>query len=620
MPYIPNEVVDRIRHEVNIIDIISQYVDLQKRGKNYFGKCPFHDERTPSFTVEANKQFYKCFSCGRGGNVFNFLMELEGFSFPRAVEEVSRRGHVTVDFDFSTIHESNKSHYNEKDKELLKVHEALKDLYHYLLMNTKAGEAGLNYLKERGLSLETLENYQIGWSPVDNAMSYQHLLNKGFSEESIEGSGVFVGPPQERRDRFAGRIVFPLMNVFGDVVGFSGRILPTKSEESDELSVAKYLNSPETSIFKKGHFLFNLNFAKEEVRRQKQLILFEGFMDVIHAAEAGVKYGVASLGTSLTDDQIQLLYRYTKQMTIAYDGDAPGQKATLRAIHNIQSISPSQSLKVLIFPSGLDPDEFIKKYGSQRFQEFVSEDSLTPIRFYRYFYRQKFSLTLDEGKLKYIQALLPEISRLNSAIEQDISLQEVSEDTGVSKETLKNQLALIHTKATKQATFASPKRELKQADFPNIKTYSPLERFEMQLLHRLLNCPQSWFLLQSRQEDFHFQTPLMETCYQLLKIYRENVGEVIDSGNFYQSLQGDEERQLIVDIQSLHLPEDCSEQEMNDLIYQIDTKSYYHRQIEHLNQAIEEAKVVNDLARINHLNQERVNLLRQLKMKNKNGR
>ncbi|OYW67330.1 MAG: DNA primase, partial [Aerococcus viridans] len=345
-----------------MLDVTSQFVDLQKRGRNYFGYCPFHDEKTPSFTVNEEKQIFHCFSCGRGGNVFRFMEEIEGYSFPQAVQKVAEAGNVSVSFDWSALDDGKQTaNYSSAQNRLIQIHEELRQFYHYLLMNTENGHQGLTYLYDRGLSKETLDAFQIGIAPEDGRLAAQHLLNKEFTIEELQLSGIFVGDQDRLKDRFAGRVMFPLRNPQGKTVGFSGRILPGSNRYKSHPDAAKYLSGAETEIFEKNTFLFNLDLAQNEARRAKELVLFEGFMDVIASHNEGVGNGVASMGTSLTNNQIKAIERTSKQVLIAYDGDKPGQKATLRAINLIQNQSSRLKLNVLAFEQNLDPDEFIQK-------------------------------------------------------------------------------------------------------------------------------------------------------------------------------------------------------------------------------------------------------------------
>ncbi|MDO4680328.1 MAG: DNA primase [Aerococcus sp.] len=607
MPYIPEEIVTEIRQSVDIVDVVGQYVDLKKRGKNYFGLCPFHDENTPSFAVEGEGQFFKCFSCGRGGNVFTFLMELKGYSFTEAVQKVQEFGHVAVDYDFQAA-TSNNDHYSEEERQLLSIHQAVMDFYHYLLTGTEAGVPAMEYLNRRGLSTETIERFQIGLSPDEREMTYRYLISKNFTPDVINKAGIFVGQNQQI-DRFHDRIMFPLRDVNGKAIGFSGRIWRDNAP-SDQ---PKYLNSPETALFEKNRFLFNLDLAKTEAKKAKQLILFEGFMDVIKASEVGIHYGVASLGTSLTDHQIQRLYRHTKHLLIAYDGDRPGFEATKRAVEHIQSLTPHQNLQVALFPEDLDPDEFVERHGGERFQQFLQEQPLSVMQFYRAYYRQTYSLESDDGKVQYIQAMLSIIARESDPIKREIDLQDVSEDTDVNTEILANQLSLAQPS---QKENPAPAWETTMPDEParshKKRSYTTMQRAELQLMNRLLKIPDTWAMVALEQEDFTFQTSIVQTLYILLSAYREEHPD-FSAADFYSTLSGKAEQEWFMAAQQLELPAECTTQEIHDLMSAITVKARLNEKLQSLTNAINTAKLTNDIAKMGDLNQKRIEILRELK-------
>lgn len=625
--FIPQEVINEVKNNVNILDVTSQYVDLQKRGRNYFGYCPFHEERTPSFTVNEEKQIFHCFSCGRGGNVFRFLEEIEGYGFPEAVQKVAEQGNVSVDFDWSAFdNQANKTNYSESQSRLIQVHEELRQFYHYLLVNTENGGTGLDYLYQRGLSEETLTTYQIGLAPENGRLAAQHLLNKGFTIDDLKDSGIFVGYDDEIRDRFAGRIMFPLRNVNGQTVGFSGRILPGSAFAEKYSDAAKYLNSPETEIFEKNTFLFNLDIAKNEARKAKEIVLFEGFMDVIASNNVGVGNGVASMGTSLTENQIKVIDRTSKQVLIAYDGDNPGQKATLRAIDLIQDQKPRITINVLAFEQQLDPDEFIQKYGGERYLTYVSNQRLTPIHFMRNYYSNEYSLQTDNGKIQYIETLLKAISKVSQPVDRDIYIGEISKDTGVSKETLLQQLSTYGKQTSQSQQYAeSEPSHFTSGQFlnrdntvdakPN-KKRSQLEKSELLLMYRLLYNSETWMYLD--QNQFHFRTSEMETLFMLLASYyesnKDDDGE-IDPGDFLQSLSGQEEQQLVAEIMTMEVAPDIGEGEIEDLIYNVSVKGSLKEQMQAIDEEINLAKSLDDYAQIGLLTKQKIDLLKQMKSK-----
>ena len=628
--FIPEEIINEVKNNVNILDVTSQFVDLQKRGRNYFGYCPFHEERTPSFTVNEEKQIFHCFSCGRGGNVFRFMEEIEGYSFPQAVQKVAEAGNVSVSFDWSALDDGKQTaNYSSAQNRLIQIHEELRQFYHYLLMNTENGHQGLTYLYDRGLSKETLDAYQIGIAPEDGRLAAQHLLNKEFTIEELQLSGIFVGDQDRLKDRFAGRVRFPLRNPQGKTVGFSGRILPGSNHYDSHPDAAKYLNSPETEIFEKNTFLFNLDLAQNEARRAKELVLFEGFMDVIASHNEGVGNGVASMGTSLTNNQIKAIERTSKQVLIAYDGDKPGQKATLRAINLIQNQSSRLKLNVLAFEQNLDPDEFIQKYGGERYVNFVLNKRLSPIHFMRNYYRQEFSLETDNGKIQFINVMLEAIAKIQQAIDRDIYVGEIAEDTGVSKDTLLHQLESHGPKNQSHQPYQADDNG-NQKSFPTNTNFQPsipattskkksqLEKSELLLLYRLLYNSETWLLIANR--DFHFQSSGVETVFMLLSDYRENNQNIdgeIDPGDFLQAMSGAEEQRLVAEVMNMEVAPDIGEGEVEDLIYNIQIKGNIEQKMQSLDDEIAYARSVDDFAQISILIKQKIDLLKQIKSRGK---
>ena len=396
---IPEETVNRIRQETNIVDVVSQYVQLKKSGKNLFGFCPFHEERTPSFSVAEDKQIFHCFSCGKGGNVFTFLMEVDGLSFPEAVFKTAEMSQIKLDDTLL----NNRSHQNQesdsKRDKLIQAHEETADLFQHVLLNTKVGEEAYHYLLNRGLTKELMETFKIGFAPRERTMLHQYLLGKEYTDEVLNETGLFVERDNgELIDRFYNRIMFPIRNQQGKTIAFSGRIF---QQETEDKAGPKYLNSPETYLFNKRNVLFNFDMARGAIRREKEVVLFEGFMDVIAAWNAGVKNGVASMGTSLTNEQIHMLDRVTDRVLIAYDGDNAGIEATKRGV-DLLTTETAFDVEVVSFTEGLDPDDFIKKYGASAFVELLAHGRDTLFAFKMRYHRKGLNLQNENERLSYL--------------------------------------------------------------------------------------------------------------------------------------------------------------------------------------------------------------------------
>ena len=430
---IPQEV----RHRTNIVDIIGQYVQLKKSGKNYMGLCPFHEERSPSFSVAEDKQIFHCFGCGKGGTVFNFLQEIEGISFPESVKRVADLEHLSVDFDWSEPREVADTPENQQRRSLLQLHSKAAELYHHILVNTKIGEPALNYLLERGLTQELIETFQIGFAPQKRDFLSQVFKNEQLDETLFEPSGLFVQRDNGTfLDRFYQRIMFPINDPQGNIIAFSGRLLKTADFPGDEMP--KYLNSPETTLFNKRETLFNFDKARKEIRKENTVLLFEGFMDVIAAWQSGVKSGVASMGTSLTNEQIRRLERVAKEVVICYDGDNAGVQATNRAIQLLQENSHFD-LSIVSIPEKLDPDEYVRKYGAEAFQNLANHGRETVFSFKMNYHRLTRNMNNEKEQLDYVNELLRELTNVQSPLERDRYLNQIAQEFQLSVHSLEEQ-------------------------------------------------------------------------------------------------------------------------------------------------------------------------------------
>jgi DNA primase len=343
----PEEIVEEVRTANDIVDVVSEYVKLDKKGKDYFGLCPFHKEKTPSFSVAPNKQIFYCFGCGKGGNVFQFIMNAENLDYIEAVRLLADRARIQLP-------EGN----DEEEAAKAKVRQTLMNInlqaarYFYETLRSHRGDAAREYLKKRGITENTVKKFGIGYSSEDRADLYKYLANKGFEKTDLLKSGlVLQGNSGNCHDRFYGRVMFPIFDIRGNVIAFGGRVMDN--------TTPKYVNSPETPVYHKGRHLYALNFAKNS--GEKRLIIVEGYMDVISLHQSGIINTVASLGTALTENQGRLLRKYAEEIVISYDADTAGQSATLRGLDILGYMG--STVKVLTVPDGKDPDEFIGKNG-----------------------------------------------------------------------------------------------------------------------------------------------------------------------------------------------------------------------------------------------------------------
>jgi len=348
------EIIEEVRSRNDIVDLISTYVPLKKKGSSYFGLCPFHNEKSPSFSVSRDKQMYYCFGCGAGGNVFTFLMEYENFSFPEALKYLAER--AGMELPEEELNEEAKRAMDEKAR--LREMNKLSANYFYYLLHSKRGQKGLAYLKDRGITDTTIKHFGLGYADIYNDDLYRFLKSKGYSDEDLKDSALVT--IDERRggsDKFWNRVMFPIMDVNNRVIGFGGRVMGDGSP--------KYLNSKETKLFDKSRNLYGLNFARSS--RKKEIILCEGYMDVISMHQAGFTNAVAALGTAFTSGHGTLLKRYTENVILSFDSDEAGQRAILRAIPILKEAG--LTVRVLDLTPYKDPDEFIKGLGAQALEE-----------------------------------------------------------------------------------------------------------------------------------------------------------------------------------------------------------------------------------------------------------
>ncbi|ETU36527.1 DNA primase [Enterococcus faecalis] len=618
---IPQEVIEEVRHRTNIVDIIGQYVQLKKSGKNYMGLCPFHEERSPSFSVAEDKQIFHCFGCGKGGTVFNFLQEIEGISFPESVKRVADLEHLSVDFDWSEPREVADTPENQQRRSLLQLHSKAAELYHHILVNTKIGEPALNYLLERGLTQELIETFQIGFAPQKRDFLSQVFKNEQLDETLFEPSGLFVQRDNGTfLDRFYQRIMFPINDPQGNVIAFSGRLLKTADFPGDEMP--KYLNSPETTLFNKRETLFNFDKARKEIRKENTVLLFEGFMDVIAAWQSGVKSGVASMGTSLTNEQIRRLERVAKEVVICYDGDNAGVQATNRAIQLLQENSHFD-LSIVSIPEKLDPDEYVRKYGAEAFQNLANHGRETVFSFKMNYHRLTRNMNNEKEQLDYVNELLRELTNVQSPLERDRYLNQIAQEFQLSVHSLEEQFNQLKQEQRSvqrqerqrfyQDEMMPPPMEEPVFEENHVQNKLPLtqvQKAERSLLFRLMN---EQGVRQTIQQlpDFSFAHNEYQELYFLLESYA-TLHQSFDIADFINFLQDNQTKQLAIEIAYQNLSEESSEREVADLLHVIALSSIAEA-IEQKKIQQQEAKRVGNQQLEAELTMEIIQLARQLK-------
>ena len=433
MARIPKETVDQIIHSADILEVVGDYVSLKRKGQNYWACCPFHNEKSPSFSVNPSKGLYKCFGCGKAGGVIQFVMDIEGSSYPEALRALAKKYGVGVPEEEERTPEEQLAQ-NERDSQYI-VSNWAKDHYHRLLQDTEEGMGvGYAYLRERGLKLNTIQTFELGYS-LDQWDDLLKAAEKaGYQLKYLEKTGLVIKREDDqghdtgrRYDRFRGRVMFPIHNVSGRVVGFGARTL----KRDDKM--AKYLNSPESEIYHKSDVLYGLFQARQPIRQEELCYLVEGYLDVLSLHQGGIKNVVASSGTSLTEGQIRLLKRYSDNVTVLYDGDAAGIKASLRGIDLL--LEGGLNVRVVLFPDGDDPDSYIRKVGDQRFAEYIESQSQDFIAF-------KTTLVAREAsqdpvkKAEAIREVLQSIAKVPDGLKRQVFLQQTASVFGFEEQVI----------------------------------------------------------------------------------------------------------------------------------------------------------------------------------------
>jgi DNA primase len=559
MARIPQTIIDDIRERSNIVDIVGQYVQLKKSGKNYFGLCPFHNEKSPSFSVAEDKQIYHCFGCGRGGNVFGFLQELEGLNFPEAVLKVAEISDIPLDEQYKQTEAIDAT--SSQQNQLIALHEKAVEVYHHMLVNTAAGQGALDYLLERGLTMALIDEFQIGFAPNERAFLEKVFLNEQANAAFFADTGLFVQRNDgQLADRFYQRIMFPIRNPQGKTVGFSGRWFQT--EQDDGKDQPKYLNSPETLLFNKREVLFNFDKARRSIRKEGQVFLFEGFMDVIAAWQSGIENGIASMGTSLTNQQIANIERVATEVILCYDGDEAGINATNRGIDLLQEHS-RVNVSVVRVPERLDPDDYVRKYGTEAFFKLAMHGRETVFAFKMDYHRANRNLANEKEQIDYVQEVLQELQHVDSLLEQDRYLTQLSTEFHISRETLQSQLRQL--KQTQPTPMPAPVREVVSVapPPPRQQRKTQVEKAEELLLYRLFH--DNTLNPRFKSTGVTFIHDKYQQLYFLYDAYMETEEQFI-LAKFLDFLKDEQMKQQVIEIADINASEEGTEQEFQDLL------------------------------------------------------
>lgn len=555
---IEDEKINQIREAVDIVDLIGEYVQLKKQGRNYFGLCPFHGENSPSFSVSTEKQIFHCFGCGAGGNIFTFLMDIEGYSFVESAKVLAEKGNVPLEVEINK--DSKRSNMPKGAQQMVEAHDLLRKFYHHLLVNTKEGQDALEYLLKRGFTEETIEKFQIGYSLDSWDFVSKFLLKRGFPAEYMEQAGLIIFREKDESyfDRFRNRVMFPIMDHQGNTIAFSGRAMG-----DDE---PKYLNSPETPIFNKSKTLYNFHHARPHIRKKEQAVIFEGFADCISAVGAGVENAVATMGTALTDQHIQLLKRNTDQILICYDSDSAGLNAANRAVNMLQD--HEFSVKVALMPDNLDPDDYIKEFGEKSFVSEVIGASLTYMAFKMHYLRRGKNVNNEGDRIQYIEEVLKEISRLPNAVERDHYLRQLSSEFSLSLDALEQQQRQVFFTERKKGTLPQPAAQKKMALQYEHKLKPAHHNAETKLIAHMLKSRDMTFKIQQLLGQTVFHVDEHQAIITYLYAFYED-GHEPDTSFFLTYLPDPNLRRIVSEIEMMSVNEEVTDKELTDCINQV---------------------------------------------------
>ncbi|CAD2075554.1 DNA primase [Jeotgalicoccus aerolatus] len=582
---IPEETIAKIKDETDITELVASYIKLERRGRNYVGLCPFHDEKTPSFSVSPDKQIAHCFGCKKGGNVFQFLMEIENVSFAEAAQKLGEPLNIKIDTQTNDVAES--------DMTLIRMHDYMTDLYHHLLMNTNEGEKPLQYMLDRGFSPELIRSEKIGFAPNMSYFAKNALLEQGYNEETAYQAGLLSRNEENFSyyDRFVGRIMIPIKNHQGHHVGFTAR--------SVDGSEPKYLNTPETEIFKKRELFFNLHDARKYVRKLDNIILMEGHLDVLKVKMTKVKHIVATMGTELSQENLNLLERLASNVTIMFDGDSAGRNATLK----VGDILLQRGMNVYVqkIPDKMDPDEYIETYGDKQFEQFIDERQ----QHYLHFKAEMLRHDAKENDMKFsknLNIIAGDLKYVKDRIAAERLVTSISSIFGVDKNVLSKKI---------------PEPVQQTQD------YYPID----EPVHAQLSL---------RQKKERYVTRIMMTNPSYLMEYKDNLDEyVLTYKPYYDIVRGlcvyfethdvfDLSLALnyldpaltdtLIELDGMSIHEDVSHSEINDYLEDLSGIRNSENEKQELNRKLEIAEQENDIELQIKLTQELIELNRIYKM------
>jgi DNA primase len=605
--HIPQDVIEEIRRRNDLVDVIAEYLPLKGSGGSYKALCPFHSEKTPSFTVTRQKQIFHCFGCGVGGNVFHFIMKYEHMSFPEAVTYLATRGGVTLPKNRSSAASFPLEAHKEQ---LYRMNEMAAEYFHKLLLNTPGGEKARSYLHTRGIDERSIERFRLGYAPTGWDSLVRYGAERGVQPQGLAEVGLVKARDDGRGfyDRFRDRLMFPICNVMGRVVALGGRLLDHRPE------APKYLNSPETAIYKKGTLLYGLHLAKQPIRAEGRVLIVEGYLDLISLFQAGIEHVVATLGTALTQSHVQLLKAYAKEAVLVFDGDTAGRSAALRGKEyflqgHVRYFLPSAHIsslqgalegdlhaKVVLLPQGHDPDTFVQAEGRDVLLAKVRE-AQPFIEFLLDAEAEAHDLASIQGKLAYVRQLLPLIVNLANQVERTEYLSELVKRTGIAPSALAAELHKLRK--------GTPKRE-QAAETHYFPSLGP-ER----LLVQLLLAHRSWIPYARTQLPCDsVEEPNLRAILQALFRWAPDSGELEIAG-LLERLPDERQRDMVARLVLEPVGDDGVQQQIDDCLTALQRRGI-EAQLKGLKEGMHEAERRGDMVRLAYLQQQFAELRRTL--------
>jgi DNA primase len=573
--------IEEIKSRVDIVELASEFLTLKKTGRNYLGLCPFHQEKTPSFTVNREKQIFYCFGCGEGGNAISFLMKISNKSFPEAIKELAEKTGVVLPPRLTTKEGREKDSLRESitDLNLRAAQQYARNLY------SPAGKAARDYLNRRGITEETIKQFRLGYAPDTWRSLTDHIDGGGASLQLAEQAGlVIAGKEGSYYDRFRGRLIFPIENVFGETIAFGGRILETGEP--------KYLNSPESPVYIKGKNLYGLNKTKEEIRKKGFALIVEGYFDLISLWNAGIGNVVASLGTALTREHLELLRRYTVEVVALFDPDEAGRKALNRSLELF--LSMNMRARALVLPGGLDPDDYVKKFGRDKLEELIVHAQ--PLSDYYIENVLGGGKTFEENK-DVVKNALEFVNKISDEIEKNLFIKRIAEKLGIDQELLKKE---IHRKEVQ----LKPKAEV-----PRQRPTEKIDPVEVNLIRLMLEYPQKTAQVESEGILDYFLHPALKHLGGKIVESSKLLG-FVDLGVILASDDDAPLRERLFQLMIEALPADdvMLEKLFADNIRQI-KKKWYKEQHRQIKIKLAKAQETKDEILLNGLLQEKENIL-----------